>query len=353
VTRLRVAIHSDLREHGEQAAVYRQTLDLFTRAEELGFDTAWVRSYKFRRASGTPGFSFPGGLPSPFPFLGALASRTSRIRLGTAVVPLPLENVVRVAEDAAVLDAISAGRLELGVSNGGRPQIAAALGIDLEEDRARKKAAYLRSLGALTSVLDGNPVNGTDQELNPPAPGLSGRIWESALTEQTGHDSAVRGNGVLIGTTQTVPAEVTAAAYHAGLPADAEPRVGLIVHVHPAADRRAGLAELADDVATVYEWGKDWLPAAATLEEKAAAINVHYGTPAQIAESIGEFPALPFATELQFSVAYGTTSHGQRLAALESVAEQIAPQLGWKPEGTARVGPTRAGPVQVRGPLAQ
>ena len=125
MTRLRLAIHSDLRERGEQAAVYRETLDLFTRAEELGFDGAWVRSYKFRRTGGTPGFSFPGGLPSPFPFLGALAARTSRIRLGTAVVPLPLENVVRVAEDAAVLDALSAGRLELGVSNGGQPAIAA------------------------------------------------------------------------------------------------------------------------------------------------------------------------------------------------------------------------------------
>jgi alkanesulfonate monooxygenase SsuD/methylene tetrahydromethanopterin reductase-like flavin-dependent oxidoreductase (luciferase family) len=332
VTRLRIAIHSDLRERGEQAAVYRETLDLFTRAEELGFDGAWVRSYKFRRTSGTPGFSFPGGLPSPFPFLGALAARTSRIRLGTAVVPLPLENAVRVAEDAAVLDALSEGRLELGVSNGGQPAIAAALGIGLDPDPAAKKAGYLRSLGTLVSVLDGHPVNGTDQELNPPAPGLSARIWESALTRQTGQDSAVRGNGVLIGTTQTVPAEVTAAAYHASLPDGARPRDGLVVHVHPAANRRAGLAALEADVETVYAWGRDWLPAARTLAEKAAAINVHYGTPEQIAESIRAFPAFPYTTELQFSVAYGTTSYARRLAAVEAVAAEIAPALGWKPQ---------------------
>ncbi len=335
MTRLRIAIHSDLREHGDQAAVYRETLDLFARAEELGFDTAWVRSYKFRRTAGAPGFSFPGGLPSPFPFLGALAARTSRIRLGTAVVPLPLENVVRVAEDAAVVDAISGGRLELGVSNGGRPPIAAALGIDLGTDPERKKAAYLRTLTDLGSILDGNPVNGTDQQLNPPAPGLAARIWESALTEQTGADSARRGHGVLIGTTQTVPAEVTAAAYHGCLPPGADPRVGLVVHVHPAADRRSGLAELADDVATVYTWGKDWLPPAVTLAEKAAAINVHYGTPVQIAESISAFPAFPLTTELQFSVAYGTTEHSQRLAAIDAVVGEIAPLLGWKPEETS------------------
>jgi alkanesulfonate monooxygenase SsuD/methylene tetrahydromethanopterin reductase-like flavin-dependent oxidoreductase (luciferase family) len=344
VTRLRIAIHSDLRERGEQAAVYRETLDLFTRAEELGFDGAWVRSYKFRRTSGAPGFSFPGGLPSPLVFLGALAARTSRIRLGTAVVPLPLENVVRVAEDAAVLDALSDGRLELGVSNGGRAPISTALGIDLDQDPAVKKARYLRSLETLVSILDGDPVNGTDQELNPPAPGLSARIWESALTRQTGHDSAVRGNGVLIGTTQTVPAEVTASAYYASLPDGVPPRVGLVVHVHPASDRRAGLAALEADVETVYAWGRDWLPPARTLAEKAAVINVHYGTPEQIAESIRAFPAFPCTTELQFSVAYGTTDRRQRLAAIEAIAGDIAPRLGWRPADPA---PGAAAPVKA------
>lgn len=332
VTRLRIAVHSDLREHGEQASVYRETLDLFSHAEQLGFDTAWVRSYHFRRRSGTPGFSFPGGLPSPFTFLGTLAGRTSRIRLGTAVVPLPLENPVRVAENAAVLDAISNGRLELGVSNGGQPPIAAALGIALDPDKERKKSAYLRSLDTLTDILRGAPINGTDQELNPPAASLADRIWESALTKQTGHESATRGHGVLIGTTQTVPAEVTAAAYHASLPDGVPPRVGLVVHVHLASDRRAALAALEADIQTVYAWGKDWLPPARTLEEKAAAINVHYGTPDQIAESIRAFPAFPYTTELQFNVAYGTTDPRQRLAAIEAVAQEIAPRLGWKPD---------------------
>jgi alkanesulfonate monooxygenase SsuD/methylene tetrahydromethanopterin reductase-like flavin-dependent oxidoreductase (luciferase family) len=337
VTRkLRIGIHSDLREHGPQAEIYRETLDHFVRAEELGFDSAWVRSYHFRRASQQQGFSFPGGLPSPFTFLGALAARTSRIRLGTGVVPLPLENVVRVAEDAAVLDAISYGRLELGVSNGGQPPIAAALGVDLGPDRDAKKANYLRTLAQLSAVLDGAPINGTDQELNPPAPGLSGRIWESALTEQTGHDSAARGHGVLIGSTQTVPAEVTAAAYHASLPAGQTPRVGLVTNIHPARDRRTALAELEEDIERVYAWGKDWLPAAGTLLEKATATNVHYGTPAEIAESIAAFPAFPFVTELQFAVAYGSRSPAQRRDAVEAIAAEIAPRLGWAPAETPR-----------------
>jgi alkanesulfonate monooxygenase SsuD/methylene tetrahydromethanopterin reductase-like flavin-dependent oxidoreductase (luciferase family) len=217
---MRIAIHSDLREHGDQATVYREMLSLFVRAEELGLDGGWVRSYHFRR----PGmeFSFPGGLPSPFIFLGAVAARTSRIRLGTSVVPLPLENVVRVAEDAAVLDALSGGRFELGVSNGGQPHVASALGVTLD----KSVPAQVARLRSLVSALDGKPLADTKQELNPPAPGLSSRIWESALTEQTGRDSAARGNGVLVGSTQTVPAEVTARAYHASLPSGVAPRVG-------------------------------------------------------------------------------------------------------------------------------
>lgn len=326
---LRIGIHSDLREHGDQAEVYLEQLDLFARAERLGFDSAWVRSYHFRRKAA--GFSFPGGLPSPFVFLAALATRTQRIRIGTAVVPLPLENVVRVAEDAAVVDAISGRRLELGVSNGGQPPVAAALGIPLAFERETKKHDYLRRLDELGRLLDGAPIGDTDQELNPPTRGLSARLWESALTELTGTESALRGHGVLIGTTQTVPAEVTAAAYHAALPAGVSPRVGIVVHVHVAADRATALSELQPDIASVYEWGREWLPRAETLEEQAAGINIHYGTAAQIAESIAASAPFPFATELQFNVAHGTTDPSRRRDTLDAVAEHIAPALGWRP----------------------
>lgn len=324
---LRIGIHSDLREHGDQAEVYREQLELFARAEQLGFDSAWVRSYHFRRKA--TGFSFPGGLPSPFLFLSALSARTSRIRIGTAVVPLPLENIVRVAEDAAVIDAISSGRFELGVSNGGQPAVAEALGVRLSSDRDEKKADYLARLARLEQILDGELINGTEQELNPPTRGLSARIWESALTELTGTESALRGHGVLIGTTQTVPAEVTAAAYHAALPPGVPPRVGIVIHIHLARDRRTALRDLEGDIESIYAWGKDWLPRAETLEEKAAGINVHYGTPEQIAESIAASAPFPLATELQFGVAHGTTDPTQRRDALEAVAQHIAPALGW------------------------
>lgn len=80
------------------------------------FESVWIRQFHRRHPGpdgelGPDGRPVAGGLPSPLLFLGWLAARTTRLRLGTSVVTLPLESPVRVAEDAAVLDAISGGRV--------------------------------------------------------------------------------------------------------------------------------------------------------------------------------------------------------------------------------------------------
>lgn len=73
-------------------------------AEKAGLDTAWIAQHHFHERE--------GGLPAPFAFLGFVAARTSRSRSGTGIVTLPLENPVRVAEDAAILDLLANGRFE-------------------------------------------------------------------------------------------------------------------------------------------------------------------------------------------------------------------------------------------------
>src|SRR4051794_19501490 len=93
-------------------------------AEELGYDTAWVAEHHFSNRYGI--------LPDVFSYLGYLAARTSRIRLGAAVVTLPLYDPVRVVENAAFLDVLSGGRLVLGVGSGYRPYEFAGLGRDFE-----------------------------------------------------------------------------------------------------------------------------------------------------------------------------------------------------------------------------
>jgi alkanesulfonate monooxygenase SsuD/methylene tetrahydromethanopterin reductase-like flavin-dependent oxidoreductase (luciferase family) len=79
-------------------------------AEAEGYDTFWATEHHFR--------DFGGMLPDPQVLLAALAAQTSRIRFGTAVTILPLHHPIRIAEDMAMLDNLSGGRIDVGVGRG-------------------------------------------------------------------------------------------------------------------------------------------------------------------------------------------------------------------------------------------
>jgi alkanesulfonate monooxygenase SsuD/methylene tetrahydromethanopterin reductase-like flavin-dependent oxidoreductase (luciferase family) len=112
-----------------EAIRYHETIEQIVYADELGFDIAWLAELHFYRP-----FSI---LPSPLILATALAQRTTRIRLGTAVVLLPLQHPLRVAEDAAMVDLLSQGRLELGV---GRGAIAIHFqGFNIPQDESRER----------------------------------------------------------------------------------------------------------------------------------------------------------------------------------------------------------------------
>src|SRR5215467_6534389 len=99
---MRLGFFTRLLDEGPAIERYRLATAQIVQAERCGFDSAWIAQHHFHEAE--------GGLPAPFAFLGFVAAQTSRIRLGTGIVTLPLENAVRVAEDAAVLDLMSNGR---------------------------------------------------------------------------------------------------------------------------------------------------------------------------------------------------------------------------------------------------
>jgi alkanesulfonate monooxygenase SsuD/methylene tetrahydromethanopterin reductase-like flavin-dependent oxidoreductase (luciferase family) len=162
-----------------------QTVELAVAAEELGVDGAYVRVHHFARQ-----------LSAPFPLLSAIAVRTSRIEIGTGVIDLRYENPLYMAEEAAVADLLSGGRLQLGVSRGS-PEPAFrgfdAFGYSPPEGLddagfARAKLELFRAAiagaGVVPADAGGRPGPGT-LPIQPQSPGLPERIWWGSGTRAT------------------------------------------------------------------------------------------------------------------------------------------------------------------------
>jgi alkanesulfonate monooxygenase SsuD/methylene tetrahydromethanopterin reductase-like flavin-dependent oxidoreductase (luciferase family) len=110
------------------ARFYAELLEQVEAADALGFDSFWVAEHHFHEY---------GAIPRPPVWMAAAAQRTRRIRLGAGVVVLPFDNPLRSAEDYAMVDILSAGRLNLGVGSGYLSHEYAGFGVDAAEKRAR------------------------------------------------------------------------------------------------------------------------------------------------------------------------------------------------------------------------
>src|SRR6478752_7170712 len=117
---MRLGLYYDLRNPG-WARVYAAALDRIGWADGAGIGAIWMTEHH--------GFA-DGYLPAPLTFCAAVAARTRRARIGTAVVVSPLIPPPALAEQAAVVDILSDGRLELGLGAGWRETEFAAFGAD-------------------------------------------------------------------------------------------------------------------------------------------------------------------------------------------------------------------------------
>lgn len=107
---------------GEGPELYGKWIDQVELADELGFHCAWFTEHHFGMLGGM--------LPSPQLLTAALAHRTKRIRFGSAVSLLSVHNPLRIAEDMAVLDILTNGRIEVGAGRGMAQTNYAAFGTD-------------------------------------------------------------------------------------------------------------------------------------------------------------------------------------------------------------------------------
>jgi alkanesulfonate monooxygenase SsuD/methylene tetrahydromethanopterin reductase-like flavin-dependent oxidoreductase (luciferase family) len=119
-------------ESRTQEQALREALEQIELADQLGIDEVWLGEHHFSRH---------GLLSGLFSFAGHVAARTKHMRIGTAVSVLPFHNPIVVAEEAAMIDILSGGRLDFGVGSGYQRQEFAGLGVDVNEGRARFREA--------------------------------------------------------------------------------------------------------------------------------------------------------------------------------------------------------------------
>jgi alkanesulfonate monooxygenase SsuD/methylene tetrahydromethanopterin reductase-like flavin-dependent oxidoreductase (luciferase family) len=112
-----------------QAEAFREGFSHIETAESLGLDSVWMAESHFNPQRSV--------LSAPLVLGAAIAGRTSRIKIGTAVHVIPLGNPIRMAEEAATLDQVSQGRFEYGVGRSGFPGSYEGYGMVYGESRER------------------------------------------------------------------------------------------------------------------------------------------------------------------------------------------------------------------------
>ncbi|UEJ81879.1 putative FMN-dependent luciferase-like monooxygenase [Brachybacterium halotolerans subsp. kimchii] len=329
MNRPRLGLFTRLLEEASPADRYRFAIEQITRADELGFASAWVAQHHFGEHE--------GGLPSPFVLLAAAAQRTSDIALATGVLTLPIDDPLRAAEDASVLDALSGGRVQLGIAAGGTPSSFPAFG----RDPARRREIFADHLGVLREALAGRGVRGTESRIYPPAGDLGGRIWQATFSADGGRRAGEAGDGLMLSRTQVRPEDALdqplheiqlpiIEAYRSALPDGATPRVlasrtALVVDPEDR-DRALALAEPGLRALAAGQNGFD--AAGASIEELVAVTDTHVGTVEEVCETLAADETLPAATDVSFQVHSIAAPHEMTLRSLELLATEVAPRLG-------------------------
>jgi len=184
----------------DERRYYRETIDLAVYGEELGFGSFWAGEEHF--------YSF-GICPSPQILLTAVARETRTMRLGTAISLLPFDNPLRKAEDFAMVDVLSDGRLDFGVGRGSIAKHFYGFGVEGSESRAR----YEESLAIIKQAWTQESFSYQGQFWNVPELSVSPRpvqqpappIYRGTVSPESYEAAAVAGDNAFVVPWTTAP----------------------------------------------------------------------------------------------------------------------------------------------------
>ncbi|WP_327145855.1 LLM class flavin-dependent oxidoreductase [Nocardia sp. NBC_01327] len=306
------------------------TLQLFEYGERLGFGGAWIRQRHLEH-----------GVGSAAVFLAAAAQRTSRIELGTAVIPIGYESPFRLAEDLSMADVLSRGRLQPGFS-AGTPPHAELIGslvfdgdwrsYDLSHGRIERLIDNLRGdyLGDAEAVIH-SPGNTQRPRLQPHNPGLVDRLWYGGGSGRSVRWAGKNGLNLLSGNIVTGEhtddfgtAQLTLIEEYRRLVDPARPArvaVGRVIVPFDSADRATR------ERYRRYAASRHERTLAPQGERRVLFAPDLVGTAAQIVERLRADPVLAHTTELRLELPYEFHREDYEQI-LHDARELIAPALG-------------------------
>jgi len=307
--------------------VYRDALDAIQLAESLGYSYAWVAEAHFSPLI---------GVPAALGFLAAATQLTDRIRLGTAVIPLAFDNPLRLAETAALVNALSAQRLEFGVGKGNPRGFSTdaynAFGLD-EEDRNQ---LFARALAALKAGLSGSVSAGGKQvSLYPPAEDLLDRIWQATGDSATAAAAGAAGDGLMLfrTTLEGVAGDVQSPLIDSYLSSfdqtRAAPRIGVSRSLLLASSRREAIGIATADFEE-RDTGHPQRPErtdAKSVEEYLVKSDIAFGSPDEVAELLNQDAAVARSTNYLFNFPFAPSGSPAFREGLEVLAAEVYPRL--------------------------
>ncbi|HWJ75172.1 MAG TPA: LLM class flavin-dependent oxidoreductase [Kaistia sp.] len=305
----------------------RETLALFRLGEELGYRGGWIRQRHLE-----------AGVSSAATFLAAASQHTTRLELGSAVIPIGYENPFRLAEDLATVDALSGGRLHVGLSAGRPPHfdLIAPLvfdgdpaSVDLSHRRIERPVDLLRSrpLGAPIAVPGGTAV----PRVQPHAAGLVDRLWYGVGSLRSADWAGRAGQNLLLSNVTSgedtdrffIAQNAQIDRYQAALPPGRDKRIAVGRVVVPTDGADAARRERYSAYAASRH--------ARTLQpngERRTLFAADLVGPAEaIVERLLADPILARADELRLELPYEFRPEEYRQI-LEDVAFRVAPALG-------------------------
>lgn len=307
---------------------YAELLEQARRAEELGFESFWIAEHHFHEY---------GAIPSPAVWMAAAAARTRRIRLGVAVSVLPFHNPVLIAEEYAMVDVLSGGRLEFGAGSGYLKHEFEGFGVAFGEKHARFDEALeiikLAWSGERFSY-QGRFNNYTNaqlqlQPLQKPHPPISIAV----LRHEAAREVGARGYPLL-----TIPYAQSAGmsqlsemiaeykqAYRATGRGDPErPLVGCAVHSY-VSNRGAGIEEHAKPAIDRYVRTRLYATSRpyGLLQEKEL---IACGDPDRVISVLKHYEAAGFNTFLNI-MDFGGMEHRAVVTSMERFAKHVLPEF--------------------------